>query len=291
MPRTTRSMDKEEVGKVKEEETVKLSPWVIAKGKRVVKTEEGVEEMDAVKRRKKGGEEREMEKGKMEGLESESESETKVSDATQTKEEKIAEEEEHDEEEEDTGARSSSEFPVDNEYERKRQQNILKNKLLLQQLQLDNSTLFGISKGKPSKPKPTQSSSRSSARRKHESSAEFVPRRTSSRLAGLPADSEAARNKYAEQSAVLEEVARQRWARVGGDVTFDVGGGFDFAVKGERYARTFTDEDVAQTGDEDVKRARERMMGLKLFDRWQPNGAYIALFFFSFEWRFVEGKS
>ncbi|RPB20729.1 WD40 repeat-like protein [Terfezia boudieri ATCC MYA-4762] len=154
-----------------------------------------------------------------------------------------------------------------NEYERQRQENIMKNKLLLQQLQLDSVALSS----KPrSKPKPAQKFAHRKKKESSVSTTEHVPRRQSSRIAGLPADSEKAKRKYEEESAVLEQAERAKRMRVGGDINFDVGG-IALSVKGPRYERTFTDEDVKDTDNMDVKKLREKMMGLKLYERWAPN--------------------
>ena len=157
-----------------------------------------------------------------------------------------------------------------NEYERQRQENILKNKLLLQQLQLGSIALG--SKPKP-KPKPAHKSVNRKKKESSVSTIEHVPRRQSSRIAGLPADSEKAKRKYEEESAALEQAERAKRMRVGGDIKFDVGG-IDLSVKGTRYERTFTDEDVKNTDNMDVKRLREKMMGLKLYERWAVNGEF-----------------
>jgi len=157
-----------------------------------------------------------------------------------------------------------------NEYERQRQENILKNKLLLQQLQLDSIALGP--KPKP-KPKPAHKPVHRKKKEPSVSTTEHVPRRQSSRIAGLPADSEKAKRKYEEESAALEQAERAKRMRVGGDIKFDVGG-IDLSARGARYERTFTDEDVKNTDNTDVKKLREKMMGLKLYERWAPNGGF-----------------
>lgn len=162
-----------------------------------------------------------------------------------------------------------------NEYERQRQENILKNKLLLQQLQLD-SVALGSKRNAKLKPP-----SKSTPRRKKEpsvSATEHLPRRQSSRIAGLPADSEKAKRRYEEQTAALEQAERAKRQRVGGNVTFAIGG-IDFSVKGVRFAKTFTDEDVENTDNKDIKKLREKMMGLKLYERWAPSGRFYKHFY------------
>ncbi|KAI5794329.1 WD40-repeat-containing domain protein [Peziza echinospora] len=160
-----------------------------------------------------------------------------------------------------------SEIAADNEYERQRQENILKNRLLLQQLHLDRASLGLGRSQKPQAPKSTQAS-RSKRVKKEPVVTENAPRRQSSRLAGLPADSQAAKRKAEENYAAIEEADRAKRARVAGDLKFE---GLDLGVKGERYARTFTEEDVKRTDNKDVKEMREKMMGLTFFDKWVPN--------------------
>lgn len=154
---------------------------------------------------------------------------------------------------------SSDDF---SDYERRRQENILKNKLLLQQLQLDTVVLGSKKRRRaPSKPTP---------RKKKDSSVEYVPRRQSSRLAGIPAESETVKRKYDEEIAAYAEAEQAKRKRVSEDTTFDVTG-IDFTLKRDRYVRTFTDEDVRNSENQDVKKLREKMMGLKLYERWEPN--------------------
>ena len=157
-----------------------------------------------------------------------------------------------------------------NEYERQRQENILKNKLLLQQLQLDSIALGSKPK---SKPKPAHKPAPRKKKESSTSTTEHVPRRQSNRIARLPVDSGNAKRKYEEESAALEQAEREKRRRVEGDIKFDVGG-IDFSVKGARYERTFTDEDVKNTENTGVKKLREKMMGLKLYERWAPNSGF-----------------
>ena len=156
---------------------------------------------------------------------------------------------------------SSDDF---NDYERRRQENILKNKLLLQQLQLDTALLGSKKKSRaPLKPATRKKKGPSV-------SVEHVPRRQSSRLAGLPAEPGAAKRTYEEEAAAYAEAERVKRRRVPEDATFDVAG-IDFTLKGDRYVRTFTDEDVRGSENQDVRELREELMSLELYERWAPN--------------------
>ncbi|ETI22709.1 hypothetical protein G647_06785 [Cladophialophora carrionii CBS 160.54] len=118
------------------------------------------------------------------------------------------------------------------------------------------------------------------AKRVKKEAAEIVPRRTSSRLAGLQADSEVAKQKAEVEYEKAKEVERARRQRVTGDLSFsgtDTDGtsliGTDVLLKGVAtpYARTFDEEQIRETSDKDLKALRERMSGLQLWDAWEPN--------------------
>lgn len=159
-----------------------------------------------------------------------------------------------------------------NEYERLRQENILKNKALLKQLQLDPASL-GNTKTAASSSKSPASKSKKKKKRVPEGEPETpLPRRTSSRLAGLPADSERAKRKADEDDAALqaaESASRAKRARVPGDLSFELKRGLLDATKG---ARSFTEEDVEETTDKSLKGLREAMMGLKMYEKFEMNG-------------------
>lgn len=159
-----------------------------------------------------------------------------------------------------------------NEYERLRQENILKNQALLKQLHLDPASL-GSAKKASSSSRPSSGSSRKRTPRKDPEIQ--LPRRTSSRLAGLPADSERAKRKADQDDAALqaaENANRAKRTRVPGDLSFDLKRGLLDATKGARFEKSFTEEDVQGTADKSLKGLRETMMGLKLYDKFEVNG-------------------
>ncbi|EXJ92759.1 hypothetical protein A1O3_01311 [Capronia epimyces CBS 606.96] len=106
---------------------------------------------------------------------------------------------------------------------------------------------------------------------------EVVPRRTSSRLAGIQADSEVAKHKAEEEYEKAKDVERQRRQRVTGDLNFAGDGssliGTDVLLKGVAtpYERTFDDDDIRETSDQELKALRQRMSSLGLWDAWEPN--------------------
>lgn len=107
---------------------------------------------------------------------------------------------------------------------------------------------------------------------------DVTPRRTSSRLAGIQADSEVAKEKAEKEYEHAKQVEREKRQRVTGDLNFGDGGtnglfGTDVILKGvaKPYERTFDDTDVKETTDKDLKKLRERMSSLEIWDAWDPS--------------------
>lgn len=167
------------------------------------------------------------------------------------------------------------------EYERKRQENIAKTQALLRNLEME-AAQAGL--GPTSKSKaPTSSKSKSSApapkKRKFE---EAQPRRTSSRLKGIEADSEKAKRKAEEEYAAFKEADRAKRQRISGAFNFSdivvAGKGWDqngnfLSIVGPAnpYERTFDAENVKETTDKELRGLRERMSGLQLWEDFEPN--------------------
>jgi WD40 repeat protein len=109
------------------------------------------------------------------------------------------------------------------------------------------------------------------------------PRRTSSRLAGIQADSEVAKRRADQEYEAAKEQERAKRQRVSGDLALGdivVNGrldgtsllGTDAILKGvvRPYERTFGEDEIKQTTDKELKSLREQMSGLKLWDAWEP---------------------
>jgi hypothetical protein len=165
------------------------------------------------------------------------------------------------------------------EYERKRQEQIAKNKALFDNLALDalqsglapsaaKKKAAAVSKPKP-KPKPKVKE-------------EVVPRRTSSRLLGIVADSEVAKRKAEEERGLIEAEHRAKRQRVSGDLyakdilvssnNWDINGNFLSAVgPAMPYERTFDEQDIKETTNKELRELRERMSGLQLWEDVEPN--------------------
>ncbi|KAI5814860.1 WD40-repeat-containing domain protein [Pyronema omphalodes] len=163
------------------------------------------------------------------------------------------------------------------DYEAQRQANIARNKALLQQLQLDNlsaslTSSVKLSKAAASSSSSTKSRKPSAAKRKRSPVEASLPRRTSSRLAGLPADSTIAKEKAEEAAAAREAEIEAKRQRVAGDLSFEIKRGLFSGVIGrEKYEPTFTKEDVEATGDKGLKEVREKIMGLTIWDKFEVN--------------------
>ncbi|CCF39618.1 WD repeat domain-containing protein [Colletotrichum higginsianum] len=162
-------------------------------------------------------------------------------------------------------------------FERMRQENIARNQSLLKDLaQVSNKMM-------PAKPKPAPKP-RSAPVKKEAVEAPAGPVRRSARVAGLDADNETLKRKYEvelEDQAAKEKAKKKR---VGG--TLSLG---DIAVEGKKFNKgidglgalvprgaqpgvpTFTDEDVENTSDKDLKDLRKKMGKLELYDKWIPN--------------------
>ncbi|KAI9682732.1 MAG: hypothetical protein M1829_006719 [Trizodia sp. TS-e1964] len=182
------------------------------------------------------------------------------------------------------------EAPALSAYELQRQANIASNQALLQELSAA-STQLALSLAPPKSGTSTTKKQAGSSRRtppaKKQAPKEPQPRRTSSRLAGLPADSEGAKRK-ADEFAALQVAERAKRVRVGGELKLtDVGvagrawdggglgaldGGGSGAVVWGRAAKDEDEEDEAEgKGEEGLEALRERMGSMKLYERFEPN--------------------
>ena len=170
------------------------------------------------------------------------------------------------------------------EYEQQRQANIAQRDKLLKQLALDAGQA-GLGPQKPA-PKPNKSipSRKKKSPVKHVKVEDAGPRRTSSRLLGLTADSEVAKRKAEDESVATQEAARAKRQRHSGELNLSdvVSGGrawdqsenflVDVVSRGANpYERTFGDSEVKETTDKELRSLREQMSGLELYDGFEPN--------------------
>jgi hypothetical protein len=164
-------------------------------------------------------------------------------------------------------------------FERKRLENIAANQAILKDLSTSAEKIMP----KPvSKPKSTTTRKKATPVKREEPR----PTRTSSRIAGLEADSETAKRKAEVDYEFAKEQAKAKKLRVSGDLNFN-----DIVVEGKKWnkddnflsgimrgaqpnVRTFTEDDIQETTDEGLKALREKMSGLQLYEGYEPNRMY-----------------
>lgn len=167
------------------------------------------------------------------------------------------------------------------DYERQRQENIAQRDKLLKQLALDASSA-GLGPG--SKPKPARPAAQKKRPAVKRIKEEIVPRRTSSRIAGIEADSEVAKRKAEEEHVAVQEAARVKRQRISGPLDLSevqvAGKGWDKSANflvdvvsrgADPNVRTFGEEEVRETTDKELRALREKMSGLELYDGFEPN--------------------
>ena len=174
------------------------------------------------------------------------------------------------------------------EYEEQRNANIAERDALLRKLALDAANA-GLG------PKPSKSLSNSAPKSQKKGrpakkiKEEVVLRRTSSRIAGLEADSEKAKRKADEEYEAVQEAARIKRQRVTGDLEVK-----DIVVAGQEwsqrdfgsvvdrgarpYERTFGETEIKETTDKELRAVRERLSGLELYEGFEPNSGLFHLF-------------
>jgi len=167
-------------------------------------------------------------------------------------------------------------------FERKRLENIAANKAILSDIAVHAKKVAPEPLPRTRAPRPASSAKK----RKSEPVTRIQPTRTraSSRLAGLDADNETLKRKYevaAEEEAEKAKAKRMRNADdlQLGDIGVD-GRKFDNTVDSFRGIfrgadpgfRTFTVEDVKETTDAGLKKLREKMSALEIYEHWAPNG-------------------
>lgn len=173
--------------------------------------------------------------------------------------------------------------PELSEYEKQRQANIAQRDKLLKDLALD-ARAAGLGPKPAVKPASKAKSSSKKKATKPKVQQDFGPRRVSSRLQGIVADSEVAKRKAEDEYVAAQEVARAKRQRQSGDINLsDVvvrGSGWDqndnvfvdVVSRGANpYQRTFGETEVKETTDKELRSLREQMSGLELYDGFEPN--------------------
>jgi len=167
------------------------------------------------------------------------------------------------------------------EYERKRQENIAKTQALLRNLEMEaaEAGLAPTSRSSASA-KPKAKPKKTAIKKVKEE--EVVPRRTSSRLKGIEADSETAKRKAEDEYDARKEAERAKRQRISDAFNFsdivvsgkewDEDGKFaSIVAPAKPYQRTFSADRIKGTTDKELRALRERMTGLQLWESYGPN--------------------
>lgn len=185
-------------------------------------------------------------------------------------------------------ARADAPNPEISDYEKQRLANIAERDALLKRL-TQEAHQAGLYTKPPSKASSTNGTSQSHKRKRAaptvKKEVDDTPRRTSSRLAGLTADSEVAKQKSEREYEAVRDAERAKRQRVAGDqelgdILVNGKGGDGKPLLGvdvinrtvaQPYVRTFGKVEVKETTDRELKAIREKMNGLALWHAWEPS--------------------
>ena len=175
-------------------------------------------------------------------------------------------------------ARAAAAPAEQSDFEKQRLANIAERDALLKKLTQEAAATGLYSKpasaGAPNGNKRA-AKSRAPPAKRVKKEADLQPRRTSSRIAGIQADSEVAKEKADQEYEQRKVEERQRRMRVTGDLSFAddslIGTGTILKGVAKPYERTFDEDTVKETTDKDLKALRQRLNGLELWDAWNPN--------------------
>jgi hypothetical protein len=176
------------------------------------------------------------------------------------------------------------------DFEKQRLANIAERDALLKKLTLESQSSGLFSTPKSSNSNAAKSKKRPPPKVKKEEE-DLTPRRTSSRLKGIAAESEVAKRKADDEYDAMREADRLKRMRrtdsysqadmfvAGQKLSGDALIGVDVITKGvaKPYERTFGDDDIDKTTDKDLKALREEMNGLSLWESWDPQSKYLAI--------------
>lgn len=170
---------------------------------------------------------------------------------------------------------------VISEVEQQRRANIAQREKLIRQLVLESrQTGLGPQPKAPSKPATSHKKKPAVKKVKQE----VLPQRTSSRLAGLTADSEVAKRKAEVEYVAVQEAQQAKRQRFSGDLNlsdavvagknWDKSENFlvDVVSRGaDPYNRTFGETEVKETTDKELRSLREKMSNLELYEGFEPS--------------------
>nr|XP_001390970.2 WD repeat-containing protein [Aspergillus niger CBS 513.88] len=171
------------------------------------------------------------------------------------------------------------------DFEKQRLANIAERDALLKKLTMEaqSSGLFPPKMPKPAAKDQSRTKKKTPVKKVKEETPQ--PRRMSSRLRGIAAESEVAKRKAEEEYEARQEAERAKRVRKSDNFSFSdimVNGqklpadgliGVDVVTKGVAipYQRTFGDDEIQKTTDKDLKALRKEMNGLTLWEAWEPN--------------------
>ncbi|KAF7588310.1 hypothetical protein BBP40_005909 [Aspergillus hancockii] len=170
------------------------------------------------------------------------------------------------------------------DFEKQRLANIAERDALLKQLSLNSQSLFPPPKV-PNRSSESRAKKRTAPKKIKKEEEAPTPRRTSSRLRGIAAESEVAKRKAEEEYVAFQDAERAKRVRKSDSFALNdmlVSGqklsgdgllGVDVITKGVAvpYERTFGDEDIKKTTDKELKALRKEMSELNLWEAWEPN--------------------
>lgn len=166
-------------------------------------------------------------------------------------------------------------------FEQRRRENLVANQKLLNNA-AEAAKKIAIST--PKKPAPKSSKTKSASLKREPAR----PTRQSSRLAGLDATNDTLKRKLEVEAENAAMQAKAKKMRVAGDLVlgdisiegkkWEAGvGGLKGLVRGAQPGlRTFSEDDIVQTTNKSLKELRLRMSGLKLYEKWAPNGTDVS---------------
>nr|KMM64699.1 WD repeat-containing protein [Coccidioides posadasii RMSCC 3488] len=176
----------------------------------------------------------------------------------------------------------TKEEPELSEFEKQRAANIAERDALLKKLTLEAQSA-GIFSKPPASKSSSQTKKKPAPKRVKKEDEPPVPRRMSSRLRGLAAESEIAKRKAEDEYQAMKAAAQAKRMRISGDLNVGdivVGEnkwnetglqGLGIVNSAQRYQRTFGEEDIKKTTNKELKELREKMSGLQLWELWEPN--------------------
>ncbi|KAJ5391325.1 DNA damage-binding protein cmr1 [Penicillium cosmopolitanum] len=170
------------------------------------------------------------------------------------------------------------------DFEKQRLANIAERDALLKNLKLEAQSAGFYAGPKTPGSNAPRPKKKAAPRRVKEEDESPGPRRQSSRIRGIAAESEVAKRKADDDYELAKEAERAKKMRrtdsftqndmfiAGQKLTGDSLIGVDVVTKGvaEPYVRTFDDDDIKETTDKDLKALREEMNSMSIYETWDP---------------------